>query len=78
MKNRMLSLAALFLSGCVTIMPYSGPTSSDTASVTLEASGLAKHAAFPNDVLFIHLFDDGGEHKLGTIKFTTDHTQEKI
>jgi len=74
----MLSMVAFLLGGCATITPYSGPKSSHAASVTLEASGLVKHAALANDVLFIHLFDDGGSRKLGTIKFTTDHAQENI
>jgi len=73
----MLSLVILFLAGCVPAVHYSGPRSSNTASVTLEASGLVRHVAFANDMLLIAL-DEGGSHGLGGIKLTTDHTQENI
>lgn len=73
----MLSLVILFLGGCVKTVHYSGPRSSHTASVTLEASGLVRHGAFANDTLLIAL-DDGGSHGLGGVKLTTDHAQENI
>jgi hypothetical protein len=77
MKNLMLPLVILFLSGCIPAVHYSGPKSSNTASVTLEVSGLVKHVAFPNDWLLIAL-DEDGSHGLGAIKITTDHTRENI
>jgi hypothetical protein len=77
MKNLILWLVILFLGGCMPTVHYSGPKSSNTASVTFEASGLVKHAAFANDTLLIAL-DEGGSHGLGAIKLTTDHTQANI
>ena len=78
MKNVLLSLAVLALCCCATVTPYSGPTSADTTSVTLEASGLMKHAAMPDDTLVVHIFDGNQSAQLGTVKLTTDRSRETL
>lgn len=71
-------IAALSLCSCATMTPYSGPMSANTAKVTLGATGLMKHAAFPDDKLFIHLLSGNASDVLGTVKLTTDRPSQEI
>ena len=78
MNYRYSLCLVLLLSVLGCIPPYTGPKTSNYSPLEVTISGINKHSAYPDDVVFLHICDPNTNQETAFIKFTTDITQKTI